>query len=165
MLSAEHSQSRYRVYYRSYRLALLLLLLPPLILVEFLPGLLAGELDRSELVALALGVFMPVVGAGWLFEMASFHFSWDDDSFRWRWRNLLRRESVDLPLSRVVGVRREAIESSDSSGDRLSYRLVVVLDDDRVIGLTRGYSSFQARKLKQVVDELREYLGYVVPMP
>lgn len=165
MLSAEHNDTSYRVHYRSYRLALALLLLPPLMLIEFVPGLLAGELDHSEMAALVLGVFLPLLGAWFLFEMASFHFSWDDDSFRWRWRNLLQRESLDLPLSRVIGVRRETVETSDSSGDKLSYRLVVVLDDDSVVGLTRGYSDFQARKLKQVVDELREYLGYVVPMP
>ena len=165
MLSARHSNSRYQVYFRSYRLALVLLLLPPLMLIEFAPALIAGTLDRSEVAALLLGVLLPLLGAYYLFEMASFDFSWDDDIFRWRWRNLLRRESLDLPLTRVVGVRRETVETSDSSGDKLSYRLVVILDDDSVVGLTRGYSSFQARKLKQVVDELREYLGYVVPMP
>ena len=164
MLSAKQTETGYRVDYRSYRLALALLLLPPLVAVEFVPGLLGGELDSSEVAALILGVGLPLAGALYLFEIASFYFSWEDDCFHWRWRNLLRRETLDLPLSRIVGVRRETVETGDSEGDRLSYRLVVVLDDDSTVGLTRGYSNFQARKLKQVVDEIREYLGYVVPL-
>ena len=162
MLVSTQDDSALRVHYRSYRLALLLLVLPPLMLIEHLPALIGGSIDRSDLAALVLGVLMPSIGAYLLVEIASFSFSQQENLFRWRWRNLLRRNSLELPLERVVGVRREAIEAGDSG---YSYRLVVVIDDGRVIGLTRGYSGFHDKQLEAIVEQIREYLGHIVPMP
>lgn len=164
MLTSEQDESSYRVYYRSYRLALALLLLPPLMLIEFVPALIDGSIDRSEVAALLLGVLLPLAGAWYSIEFASFSFSLRDDCFRSRWRKLFWQESLELPLQRVVRVQRESVETGDSSGEKYRFRLVVVLDDDSIIGLTHSYSSIHARKLKHIVEQIREYLGHIVPM-
>ena len=164
MLVTEQDESALRVHYRSYRLALVLLVLPPLMLFEHVPALLDYSIDTSDLAALILGVVLPLLGAYLLIEFASFTFSRRDNRFSWRWRNLLRRKSLEVPLERVVRVRRESVESGDSGGSGYSYRLVVVLDDGSVIGLTRSYSGIHDRKLDHIVDQIREYLGHVVPM-
>jgi hypothetical protein len=164
MLISKQDDDAYRVHYRSYRLALVLLLLPPLMLYEHAPALFDGSITGSDLAALLLGVLLPSIGAYLLVEFASFTFSLHDNRFHWRWRNLLRRKSLEIPLNRVVRVRRESVESGDSSGSGYRYRLVVVLDDNSVIGLTRGYSGFHDRQLDRIVNQVREYLGHVVPM-
>lgn len=164
MLLSKQDNDAYRVHYRSYRLGLLLLVLPPLMLYEHAPALLDGSIAGSDLAALLLGVLLPLLGSYLLVEFSSFTFSKQSNCLRWRWRNLLRRKSLEIPLDRVKHVRRESVESGDSGGSGYSYRLVVVLDDNRVIGLTRGYSSFHDRQLDRIVSEVREYLGHVVPM-
>ncbi len=164
MLTSKQDDSALRVHYRSYRLAAMLLLLPPLMLWEFGPRLLDGSLQHSDLAALLLGVALPLIAAYLLFERASFTFSRRDNRFRWDWRNLVRRKRLEVPLEHVAHVRREGLESGDSGGSGYSYRLVVVLDDKRVIGLTRSYSGLHDRQLDRIVDQIREYLGHVVPM-
>jgi hypothetical protein len=164
MLTSKQDDSALRVHYRSYRLAGLLLLLPPLMLWEFGPGLLRGSLGHSEIAALLLGVALPLIGAYLLFEFSSFTFSRRDNRFLWEWRNLLRRKRLEVALERVVHVRREGIESGDSGGSGYSYRLVVELEDGRIIGLTRSYSGLHDRQLDRIVEQIREYLGHVVPI-
>ena len=164
MFVTEQDDSAYRVHYRSYRLGTTLALLPPLMLYEHGSALIDGSIDSSALVGLILGVAVPLFGAYLLIEFSSFRFSVNENQFRWRWRNLVRRKSLEVSLNRVVHVRREAIESGDSSGQRYTYRLVVVLDDQSVIGLTRGYSSNHGKQLETIVNQIREYLGHVVPM-
>ncbi len=164
MYVTEEDDSEYRVNYRSYRLAVVLLLLPPLMLIELGPGLVGGDPDTSELTALILGLLLPLIGTYFLIEFASFSFSRQEGLFRWRWRNLLRREAGEVPLERIVQVRREAIESGDTAGNRRSYRLVVILDDSTVVGLTRGYSSFHDKRLDRIVEQIREYLGHIEPL-
>jgi hypothetical protein len=164
MLTTEQNDSSFCVHYRSYRLALALLVLPPLMLIEFAPAVIDGSIDTSELIALLLGVLLPLGAAFYLIEFASFRFSLRDNSFHCRWRKLLSPKSLELPLNRVVRVQREAVETGDSGGEKYCYRLVVVLDDDSIIGLTRSYSSIHAHKLNQIVEQTREYLGHVVPM-
>jgi len=161
MLVTEQDDDALRVHYSSYRLALILLVLPPLMLFEHVPALLDGSIETSDIAALILGVVLPLGGAYLLSEFASFSFSLRDNRFHWRWRNLLRRKSLELPLERVVKVRRESVEAGDSG---YSYRLVVELDDGSIIGLTRSYSGIHDRKLDHIVDQIREYLGHVVPM-
>jgi hypothetical protein len=161
MYVTEEDDSAYRVHYRSYRFAVALLLLPPLMLIELGPGLFGGDAAGSEILALFLGILLPLIGAYFLIEFASFSFSMQEGLFRWRWRNLLRHRAGEAPLERIVEVRREAIESGDTAGNRRSYRLVVVLDDGSSIGLTRGYSGFHDKRLDLIVDEIREYLGHI----
>jgi hypothetical protein len=164
MLVIERDDSALRVHYRSYRLALVLLVLPPLMLFQHFPALLDRSIERSDLAALIIGVALPLLGAYLLTEFASFSFSRRDNLFSWRWRNLLRRKSRAMPLQRVARVRREAVESGDSGGSGYSYRLVVMLDDGSIVGLTRSYSGIHDRKLDHIVEQIREYLGHVVPM-
>ena len=164
MLSVEQDEHGYRVYYRSYRIALALLVLPPLVMAEYLPMIADDSIDASGSVALALGILMPLLAAYLLTEFASFSFSHADGLFRYHWRNPLRRKAMELPLERVVRVRREALETAYMGSAGLCYRLIVQLDDDRIIGLTRRYSSLQERELKHIVDQIREYLGHIVPM-
>ena len=164
MFVTEHDDSAYRVQYRSYRLGTTLALLPPLMLYEHGPALIYGSMDNGTLAGLILGVALPLLGAYLLIEFSSFRFSVSNNQFCWRWRNLVRRKSLEVPLDRVVHVRREAIASGDSSGQRYTYRLVVELDDQSVIGLTRGYSSHHGKQLETIVNQIREYLGHVVPM-
>jgi hypothetical protein len=163
MYVTEEDDSSYQVHYRSYRFAVVLLALPPLMLIELGPGLFGGTTDGSEMTALILGVLLPLIGAYFLIEFASFSFSVDEGLFRWRWRNLLRHRAGKVPLESIVEVSREAIESGDSAGNRRSYRLVVMLDDGTRIGLTRGYSGFHSKKLDLIVEEIREFLGHIMP--
>lgn len=164
MYVSEQDDSGYRVYYRSYRLGGLLLLTPPLMLYELAPSVIDGSIGQSALVGLIIGVLLPVIGAYYLIEFASFSFSLRDNQFCWRWRNLLRNKSLEFPLQRIVHVRRESLESGDTAGLQYRYRLVVVLDDESIIGLTRGYSGVHGKQLDQIVNQIREYLGHVVPL-
>ena len=164
MLATEQDESSYRVTYRSYLLSLLLLLIPPALLYEHGPGLFDGSIANSELAGLAIGILLPLLGAYYMTEFASFDFSLEQDRFDWNWHNLVRRRCGRVPLQRVVKVRREALESSASSGLQYSYRLVVILDDDSVIPLTRGFSSLHDKKLDQIVDQIRQHLGHFVAM-
>ena len=164
MFTSEQDDSAYRVHYRSYRLGALLLLAPPLMLYEYAPSVIDASIETSALAGLIIGVLLPLIGAYFLIEFASFSFSLRDNQFCWRWRNLLRHKSLEIPLQRIVQVRRESLESGDSAGVRYTYRLVVVLDDGNIVGLTRGYSRVHGKQLDQIVSQIREYLGHVVPL-
>ena len=164
MFTSEQDDFTYRVHYRSYRLGALLLLVPPLMLYEFSPAVIDASIEGSALAGLIIGVLLPLIGAYFLIEFASFSFSLRDDQFCWRWRNLLRHKSLEIPLQRIAQVRRESLESGDSTGDRYTYRLVVVLDDESIVGLTHGYSRIHDKQLDQMVNQIREYLGHVVPL-
>jgi hypothetical protein len=164
MFTSEQDDSAYRVHFRSYRLGALLLLAPPLMLYEFAPSVIDASIESSALAGLIIGVLLPLIGAYFLVEFASFSFSLRDNQFCWRWRNLLRHKSLEIPLQRIVQVRRESLESGDSAGVRYTYRLVVVLDDGNIVGLTRGYSRVHGKQLDQIVNQIREYLGHVVPL-
>jgi hypothetical protein len=164
MFTSEQDDSAYRVHYRSYRLGVLLLLAPPLMLYEYVPSVIDASIEPSALAGLIIGVLLPLIGAYFLIEFASFSFSLRDNQFCWRWRNLLRHKSLEIPLQRIVQVRRESLESGDSAGVRYTYRLVVVLDDGNIVGLTRGYSRVHGKQLDQIVNQIREYLGHVVPL-
>jgi hypothetical protein len=161
MYVSEEDDSEYRVSYSSYRFAAVLLLLPPLVVFELWSGLVGEDSGNGELLALILGVLLPLVGAYLLIEFSSFGFSRQEGLFRWRWRNLLRHKVGEVPIDRIVQVSCEAIESGDSSGNRKSYRLVVMLDDGSIIGLTRGYSGFHGKQLELIVEQIREYLGHI----
>ena len=160
MLTIEDDETVYRVHYRSFVFALILLCLPPLMLIEFIPALLDGSIENQELIALLLGVLLPLLGAYYLIEFSCFTFSMDDRILSWRWRNLFRKKSGELPFERIAMVRRDAIESGDSAGLQYSHRLVIMLDDGSMIPLTRGYSRLYSKKLDQVVDHIRGIIGH-----
>ncbi len=160
MLVTEEDESAYRVRSNSYVLALVLLCLPPLMLIELGPGVIDGSIKTGELVGLFIGVLLPLAGAYYLFEISSFTFSRTDGVFRWRWRNLLQKKAGEVPLTRIIKIRRDAIESGDSGGLQYSHRLVVILDDDTIIPLTRGYSGLHGKKLDQIVDQIRDFIGH-----
>ena len=88
----------------------------------------------------------------------------EDNLFSWRWRNLVTSKSGEVPLSRIIKVRRDALESGDSGGLQYSYRLLVILDDQTMIPLTRGYSGLYDKKLDQIVDQIREHIGHIADM-
>lgn len=165
MLATEHDESTYQVHSKSYVISLILLLIPPALLYEHLPGLLDGSIKTGELLGLCIGVVLPLLGAYYMVEFASFTFSLDQDVFRWRWHNFIKRKSGEVPLGRIARVRRESLESSGSSGLQYSYRLVVILDDDSIIPLTRGFSGIHDKQLDRIVDQIREHLGHFVAMP
>lgn len=160
MLVTEKDESAYRVRSNSYAVALVLLCLPPLMLIELGPGVVDGSIKTGELVGLFIGVLLPLAGAYYLVEFSSFTFSRTDGVFRWRWRNLLQIKAGEVPLTSIVKVRRDAIEAGDSGGLQYSHRLVVILDDDTMIPLTRGYSGLHGKKLDLIVDQIRDYIGY-----
>ena len=160
--TTESDQSTYRVSYRSYLLGTLLLAIPPILLFELGGALLAGSLEASELAGLAFGLLLPLLGAWYLIEFADFCFSREDGLLHWRWRNIWRREAGRVELQRISGVRREAMDSSNANGVSYIYRLIVELDDGRVIPLTRSFSGVHDRRLDQIVAQVREFLGHVV---
>ena len=162
MLALERDGTTLKVRYRSYLPGLLLLAIPPAMIAELGGGLLEGSLESGEKIGLAIGVLLPLAGAYFLVEFACFSFCREDGRFRWRWRNLLRQESGEVALERIARVGRDSIEASDSSGTQRIYRLVVELDDESVIPLTRGFSGLHDRKLEQIADQVREHLGHFV---
>ncbi len=163
MLTSEQDDYNFRVSYRSYIFALALLIVPPLMIYELGGSLLDGSIDRSDLVGLILGIALPLAASYYLFEIASFSFSTETNLFSWRWRSLLRKKSGELPLQRIVRVRRDRLQSSGTPGRQFAYRLVVVLDDSTIVPLTSRYTGLHDRQLDQVVDQLREFLGLYEP--
>jgi hypothetical protein len=146
MLASETNETTYHVRYQSYVISLLLVLVPPAMLYQLGPSLLDGSIKTGELAGLGIGIILPLVGAYYMLEFASFTFSTDEDVFRWHWNNLLRRKSGAVPLGRVA-------------------RVSVILDDDTVIPLTRGYSGIHDRQLDKIVDQIRGHLGHFVAIP
>ncbi len=164
MLAVTKTDTDLQLDSRHYLLPCLLLLLIPLLLYEFGPALLRGELDRSNLVGLALGIGLPVFFAFFFIEFGHFRLSLADGVFSWRWRNLLGREQGEVELKRVTGVRRETLETSDRLGWQNLHRLIMVLDDGREIGLTHGYTTIQQRRMDEIIEQIRDYLEYVTPV-
>ncbi len=163
MLASEHDESTYRVQYRSFVTAVIFLIFPPLVLYQLGGSLLDGSIGTGELVGLLIALVLLPLAAFYTIEFSSFTFSTDEDVFRWRRRGVFRTASGAVPLGRVVNVQRESLQSSNSIGLQYTYRLVVILDDDTRIPLTRGYSGLYDRKLDQVVTQIREHLGHNTP--
>ncbi len=163
MLTVTKTDTELRLDSRHYLLPCLLLGLIPLLLYEFGPALLRGELDRSDLIGLALGLGLPVFFAFFFIEFGHFRLSLAEGVFSWRWRNLLGREQGEVELKRVTGVRRETLETSDRLGWQNLHRLILLLDDGREIGLTRGYTTIQRRRMDEIIEQIRDYLEYVNP--
>jgi len=161
MLTSEHDESTYRVRYSSYVIPLIFLSLIPLLLIEHGASLVDGSIETGELIGLCIGLMLPLVVGYFFIEFASFTFSVEDGLFSWRWRNLITSKSGEVPLSRIVKVRRDALESGDSGGQQYSYRLLVILDDQSIVPLTRSYSGLYDKKLDQIVDQIREHIGHI----
>ena len=159
MLVTHEDESAYQVRNNSYVFPVLFLCIPPLMLIELGPGVLDGSIKTGELVGLFIGILLPLAGAYYYIEFASFTFSRTDGVFHWRWRNLFSKKTGQVPFSRIAKVRRDAIETGDSGGLKYSHRLVVILDDNTIIPLTRGYSGLHSKKLDQTVDQIRDYIG------
>lgn len=160
MLVTEEDESTYRIQYRNYLLPLIFLCLPPLMLIEHGSSLIDGSIETGELIGLLLGILLPLIGAYYYIELASFDFSKHDGVLTWHWRSLFKKRGGEVPFNRIVQVRREALESGDSGGLQYSHRLVVMLDDNSTIPLTRGYSRLYSKKLEQIVDHLQDFLGH-----
>ena len=128
MLTFEQDESTFRIRHNSYLLALIFLCIPPALLYEHYGDLLDDSIKTGELVGFWIGILLPLVGAYFFTEFASFSFHKQENVFRWRWRNLFKKKSGEVPLSRIVKVRRDALEGSDSTGLQYSYRLGVILD-------------------------------------
>ncbi len=158
MLSVERKDSDLHVRYRHYLLPATLMILPPLLLYYHGPEIVAGDLARSDLAGLALGIALPLIFAYFFIEFGRFSFSRRDGVFAWHWRNLMRSERGVVALARVVDVRREGYDTRNPLGRQSAYRLVVELDDARIVGLSHGYSGFHQRRLDRIVDEIRDYL-------
>jgi hypothetical protein len=164
MLTAEHDKSNYQVRYSSYVIPLIFLSLIPLLLIEHGASLVDGSIETGELIGLCIGLILPLVVAYFFIEIASFTFSVEDGLFSWRWRNLITSKSGEVPLGRIIKVRRDALESGDSGGQQYSYRLLVILDDQTMVPLTRGYSGLYDKKLDQIVGQIREHIGHIADM-
>jgi len=164
MLTTEQNESIYRVCYSSYVIPLIFLGLAPLMLIEYGSSLFDGSIATNELIGLSIGVLLPLAVAYFFIEFASFTFSLDDGLFSWRWRNLINSKKGQVPLSRIVKVRRDALDSGDSGGLKYSYRLLVILDDNTMIPLTRGYSGLYDKKLEKIVDQIREHIRHSAAM-
>lgn len=141
-----------------------LLVIPPGMIYEQGGGLLAGTLSAGEIIGLLLGIVIPLIIVSYYVEFAEFSFNRQEGVFRWRWRNLYRQRGGELALNRVVKVHLENLETRELVGMRARFRLQVMLDDGHSIALTRGYLSFYKRRLDNIVDQVRDYLGHVTPM-
>ncbi len=162
MLDTFEVDTDLEVRFQQYLLAVFLLSIPPLLLIEQGPQLFAGELTAGETLGLFFGFLIPGMGAYYFIEFGQFTFSKRNNVFSWRWRNLFNKDSGEVPLQRVVKIRRDALEASDLLGWQNCYRLIAILDDGRIIPLTRSYSGQHGKKLDQIVDQLRDYLGHIV---
>lgn len=162
MLDTFEVDTDLEIRFSQYWLATFFLCIPPLLVIEQGPRLLAGDLSTGETLGLFFGFLLPALGAYYFIEFGRFTFSKRDNVFRWSWRNMFRKDSGEVPLKRVVKIRRDALEASDLVGWQNSYRLVAILDDGQIVPLTRSYSSQHGKKLDQIVDQLRDYLGQMV---
>ena len=163
MLTTEQDDNSFRIYYRSYVIALFLAIIAPLMIFEHAGSVIDGSIDRSDLAGLIIAIIVSVAGSYYMVEFSSFNFSNTSNTFSWRWRSLLRKTSGEVPLQRIVKVQREALESSGTPGVKYTYRLIVVLDDETIIPLTSGYSKLYDARLDQIAEQLRAFLGLVVP--
>lgn len=163
MLTTELDDTSYRIHYRSYGIALVLLLITPLMIYHHGGSIVDGSIDASDLAGLVIALIVSLAGAYYTIEFSSFTFSTESNTFSWRWRSLLRKKSGEVALQRIVRIRREALESSGTPGSKYTYRLIVILDDDSVIPLTSGYSKLYDARLNQIAEQLRGFLGLVVP--
>ena len=162
MLKTFEVDTDLEVRFRQYWLATLFLFIPPFLIIEQGPRLIAGDLSTGETLGFFLGFLLPAMGAYYFIEFGRFSFSKRNNVFRWNWRNLFKKDGGEVPLDRVVKVRRDALEASDLVGWQNSYRLVAILDDGQIIPLTRSFSGQHGKKLDQIVDQLRDYLGHIV---
>ena len=159
MLKFESDETRFQVKQSSYILPLILLPIPPALLYEHGASLLEGSIETGALVGLGFGILIPLFAAYQYLEFVNFEFHRDDGMFRWRRRELLHKSSGQVPLARIIAVRRESLENSGSAGLKYSYRLVVELDDGSIIPLSKGYSNVHDKALEQIVEQLRDYLN------
>lgn len=164
MLKIIEDESELQVHFSHYFLPVILLPIPPLLILEHSANIINGTITKGEVVGLLLGILLPLLCAYYFIEFARFTFSRREDVFSWQWRNLVKRKSGRVPLYQVVKVRREGLEASDMIGWHNSYRLVVILDDESIVALTRGYSGMHGKKLDDIVDQVRDYLGHEEPM-
>ncbi len=162
MLDTFEVDTDLEVRFRQYWLATFFLCIPPLLAIDQGPRWLAGDLSMGETLGLLIGLLLPALGAYYFFEFGRFTFSRRDNIFRWRWRNLLRKDSGEVALDRIVKIRRDALEASDLHSWNNSYRLIAILDNGQIVPLTRSYSAQHGKKLDQIVDQLRDYLGHFV---
>ena len=164
MLTIRETEAGLEVCYRCLVPPLLLLIIPPAMLYEQSGRLLDGSITQGETVGLAIGIILPLVIAAWFIEFARFEFSKADDTFRWHWRNLFRQRSGEAWLGHVIRVSRDSLDAAELSGMESSYRLLVTLEDGSHIALTRSFSGFHDRRLKKMVDQIRDYLGHFTPL-
>ena len=164
MLTTEQDESAYRVKYSNYVIPLIFLGIPPLLLFEHWPGLLDGSIKNGELAGLIIGILLPLAAVYFLIEFASFEFSIEHNRFSWRWRNLVKSNSGEVPLERIARVSRDALEAGDAAGLQYSHRLLVILDDGTRIPLTRGFSGLYSKKLDQIVKQIHEHIGHSATM-
>ena len=164
MLDIIEKETCVEVRFRQFILAAVFICLPPLMLFHQGAAMIAGELSLGEMLGLILGLVLPSLAAYYFFEFGRFTCSKEDNRFSWYWRNLWKSESGSVALNRVIRIRSEGLEASDLAWWQNAYRLVAVLDDGRIIPLTHSYSGQHARKIDQLVDQLRDYLGHVAPI-
>lgn len=164
MIEIRETESSLEVRYRCFLLPLSVLVIPPGMIYELGGSLLAGALSHGEVIGLLLGIAIPLIIAAHFVEFAEFSFSRQDGMFRWRRRHLFRHQGGEVPLDRVVKIRREDLDTRDLVGMQPRFRLQVMLDDGDSIALTRGFLGSYRRRLDNIVDQVRDYLGHVTPM-
>ena len=164
MIDIHQAESSLEVRYRCFLPPMPLLVIPPGMIYEQGGSFLAGTLSRGETVGLLLGIAIPLIIVAYFVEFSEFSFNRRDGVFSWRQRHLFGHRGGDVSLNRVVKIQREDLDTRDLVGMQARFRLQVILDDGNSIALTRGYLGFYRRRLDQIVDEVREYLGHVTPM-
>ncbi|MEM7562628.1 MAG: hypothetical protein AAF353_06215 [Pseudomonadota bacterium] len=164
MLDIIENDTCVEVRFRQFLLAAVLLCVPPLMAFHQGPAFFAGTLSSGESLGLFLGLVLPTLTAFYFIEFGRFTFSLTENRFSWQWRNLFKSDSGSVSLDRVIKIRHEGLEASDLAWWQNAYRLVAVLDDGQVIPLTHSYSGQHGKKIDQIVDQLRDYLGHIAPM-
>ena len=164
MLKSNQSNNVLQITSGRWLLPACLLILPLLLLHQLGFALIAGQLDLGDLIGLTIGVFLPLIAACYLFESTRFKFSKHEGLFNWQRLGFFGRVKGEVPLYAVVKIKLEELEANDLIGMQTACRLIVVLDDDEEVALSRNYSKFQDKPLNALVKQIRDFLGQHTPM-
>lgn len=117
------------------------------------------DIGLIKILGIALLLLFPIFLAHYLIEFSCFTFSNTDRLFKWERRGVFHKENGNVPYEDIKNIRRESLDNTSSPRLQYRYRLVVVTKEDKVIFLSRSYSSQDGKRLDETVERIRKHTG------